>query len=125
MLLRLGTHRDLVLVARMVEYNLIEPERANWRAGHRAAVAYRKREDDLAVPYNHVEGGDGHGEGGFPLGRWLSDQCRAMLAGTMLPARAEDLETLDVVVFQERCAYAVRTGDVGLLAGVCAGKHGR
>lgn len=28
-------------------------------------------------------------------------------------------------VFQDRCAYAVRTGDVGLLAGVCAGKHGR
>ncbi|WP_413751729.1 hypothetical protein NRF20_00120 [Streptomyces sp. R-74717] len=24
-----------------------------------------------------------------------------------------------------QCAYAVRTGDVGLLAGVCAGKHGR
>ncbi|MFD3976266.1 helicase associated domain-containing protein, partial [Streptomyces cyaneofuscatus] len=90
--------------ARMVEYNLIEPEHANWRAGHRAAVAYRKREGDLAVPYNHVEGGGVRGEGGgvgagggFPLGRWLSDQRRAMRAGTMLPERAEDLEALDVV----------------------------
>ncbi|MBW5262875.1 helicase, partial [Streptomyces sp. P01-F02] len=41
LLLRFGVHRDPALVARMVEYNLIEPEHANWRAGHRAAVAYR------------------------------------------------------------------------------------
>ncbi|MEU0103536.1 hypothetical protein [Streptomyces sp. NPDC006267] len=27
--------------------------------------------------------------------------------------------------FQDRFAYAVRTGDVALLAGVCAGKHER
>ncbi|MEW1632107.1 Helicase associated domain protein [Streptomyces sp. NPDC089173] len=97
LLLRFGVHRDPALVARMVEYNLIEPEHANWRAGHRAAVAYREREGDLAVPYQHVEGGDERGEGGFPLGRWLSDQRRAMRAGTMLPERAEDLEALGVV----------------------------
>ncbi|MFD5989580.1 Helicase associated domain protein [Streptomyces cyaneofuscatus] len=97
LLLRFGVHRDPALVARMVEYNLIEPEHANWRAGHRAAVAYREREGDLAVPYNWVEGGDERGEGGFPLGRWLSDQRRSMRAGTMLPERAEDLETLEVV----------------------------
>ncbi|MGA4856724.1 Helicase associated domain protein [Streptomyces koyangensis] len=97
LLLRFGVHRDPVLVARMVEYNLIEPEHANWRAGHRAAVAYWEREGALAVPYNWVEGGDGHGEGGFPLGRWLSDQRRAMRAGIMLPERAEGLEALDVV----------------------------
>ncbi|OWA14781.1 DEAD/DEAH box helicase [Streptomyces sp. CS057] len=97
LLLRFGVHRDPALVARMVEYNLIEPEHANWRAGHRAAVAYREREGDLVVPYNHVEGGGERGEGGFPLGRWLSDQRRAMRAGTMLPGRAEDLEALDVV----------------------------
>ncbi|MCX4971265.1 Helicase associated domain protein [Streptomyces sp. NBC_00654] len=106
-LLRFGAHRDPVLVARLVKYNLIEPEHANWRAGHRAAVAYREREGDLAVPYNHIEGetGDGTGEGedrsddgsGFPLGRWLSDQRRAMRAGTLLPERAADLEELDVV----------------------------
>ncbi|MGW1469029.1 Helicase associated domain protein [Streptomyces sp. NPDC002308] len=97
LLLRFGVHRDPVLVARLVEYNLIEPEHANWRAGHRAAVAYRGREGDLAVPYDHVEGRDERGEYGFPLGRWLSDQRRAMRAGTMLPGRAEDLEALDVV----------------------------
>ncbi|MEU1090928.1 Helicase associated domain protein [Streptomyces sp. NPDC005892] len=102
LLLRFGVERDPVLVARMVEYNLIEPEHANWRAGQRAAVAYREREGDLAVPYGHVEGGDGEfgageGGGGFPLGRWLSDQRRAMRAGTMLPERAGDLEALGIV----------------------------
>ncbi|MHB0889600.1 helicase associated domain-containing protein [Streptomyces sundarbansensis] len=60
-------------------------------------MAYREREGDLAVPYQWVEGGDERGEGGFPLGRWLSDQRRAMRAGTMLPGRAEDLEALGVV----------------------------
>ncbi|MYV56414.1 DEAD/DEAH box helicase [Streptomyces sp. SID3212] len=97
LLLRFGGHRDPELVARLVRYNLIEPEHANWKAGHRAAVAYRKREGDLAVPYHHVEGGDERGEGGFPLGRWLSDQRRAMRAGTMLSERAAGLEALDVV----------------------------
>ncbi|MFI8007863.1 Helicase associated domain protein [Streptomyces sp. NPDC086010] len=102
LLLRFGVHRDPALVARMVEYNLIEPEHANWRAGHRAAVAYREREGDLAVPYSHVEGRGGEfgvdeEGGGFPLGRWLSDQRRAMRAGVMLPERAEDLEALGVV----------------------------
>ncbi|MFC9185122.1 Helicase associated domain protein [Streptomyces globisporus] len=103
LLLRFAVHRDPALVARMVEYNLIEPEHTNWRAGHRAAVAYREREGDLAVPYNHVESGNERStdglsrEGGFPLGRWLSDQRRAMRAGTMLPERAEDLEALGIV----------------------------
>ncbi|WP_328908023.1 Helicase associated domain protein [Streptomyces sp. NBC_00234] len=107
LLLRFGAHRDPVLIARLVQYNLITPEHANWKAGHRAAVAYRKREGDLAVPYNHVEGRDetsevrggigGGGGGGFPLGRWLSDQRRAMRSGTMLPERATDLEALDIV----------------------------
>ncbi|MFF3833319.1 Helicase associated domain protein [Streptomyces sp. NPDC002458] len=97
LLLRFGVRRDPVLVARLVRYNLIEPEHATWRAGHRAAVAYREREGDLAVPYNHVEGADSRGGGGFPLGRWLSDQRRAMRAGSMLSERAEDLEALGVV----------------------------
>ncbi|MFD8229437.1 hypothetical protein ACFV16_35665 [Streptomyces massasporeus] len=41
-LLRFGTHRDPALIVRLVRYNLIEPEHANWKAGHRAAVAYRQ-----------------------------------------------------------------------------------
>ncbi|MFJ4012801.1 helicase associated domain-containing protein [Streptomyces sp. NPDC090026] len=114
-LLRFGTHRDPALVADLVRYNLIEPEHANWMAGHRAAVAYRRREGHLNVPWNHTEGGSPHGgqnghqdgvaEGGggggevpgFPLGRWLSDQRRALRGDGMLPERAADLEALGMV----------------------------
>ncbi|WP_127469685.1 DEAD/DEAH box helicase [Streptomyces sp. B27] len=109
-LLRFGVHRDPALVARMVEYNLIEPEHANWRAGHRAAVAFRGREGHLAVPYNHVEGGDERGEGGFPLGRWLSDQRRAMRAGTLLAERAADLDVLGIVWDPEDAAWEENLG---------------
>ncbi|TXS44249.1 helicase associated domain-containing protein, partial [Streptomyces sp. t39] len=104
LLLRFGTHRDPLLVARLVQYNVLEPETAAWNAGHRAAVAYRRREGHLAVPYNHVEGGIPGGEGaaggsgaGFPLGRWLSDQRQAMRAGGILTPRAEKLEELGIV----------------------------
>ncbi|WP_121751227.1 DEAD/DEAH box helicase [Streptomyces sp. E2N166] len=102
LLLRFGTRRDPSLVARFVKYQLIEPEHANWKAGHRAAVAYRQREGHLAVPYQHVEGGLAGAPaawqgGGFPLGRWLSDQRRAMRAGTMPSERAADLEELGIV----------------------------
>ncbi len=102
LLLRFGTRRDPALVARFVKYQLIEPEHANWKAGHRAAVAYRQREGHLNVPYNHVEGGPAGAPaafkgGGFPLGRWLSDQRRAMRAGRLAAERAEDLEELGIV----------------------------
>jgi hypothetical protein len=102
LLLRFGTRRDPALVAQFVKYQLLEPEHANWKAGHRAAVAFFKREGHLNVPYNHVEGGPAGAPaafqgGGFPLGRWLSDQRRAMRAGTMPSGRAEDLEALGIV----------------------------
>ncbi|MFL4910925.1 Helicase associated domain protein [Streptomyces sp. MMS24-I2-30] len=94
-LLRFGTHRDPALVARLVRYNLMEPEHANWKAGHRAAVAYRRRAGDLAVPYEHRELlSDGHS---FPLGRWLADQRRSVQAGTMAAERAADLDELGMV----------------------------
>ncbi|MFE7385802.1 Helicase associated domain protein [Streptomyces zhihengii] len=112
LLLRFGTHRDPLLVARLVQYNVLEPETAAWNAGHRAAVAYRRREGHLAVPYNHVEAGIAGGDdaaaaasaaggssagAGFPLGRWLSDQRQAMRAGGILTPRAEKLEELGIV----------------------------
>ncbi|MFF8953536.1 Helicase associated domain protein [Streptomyces sp. NPDC014940] len=94
-LLRFGTHRDPALVARMVRYNLMEPEHANWKAGHRAAVAFRQRTGHLAVPYGHRElMPGGHS---FPLGRWLADQRRALQAGRMASQRAEDLDALGIV----------------------------
>ncbi|MFF4985469.1 Helicase associated domain protein [Streptomyces sp. NPDC001046] len=102
LLLRFGTRRDPALIAQFVKYQLLEPEHANWKAGHRAAVAFFKREGHLNVPYNHVEGGPAGAPaafqgGGFPLGRWLSDQRRAMRAGGLASERAEDLEALGIV----------------------------
>ncbi|MFG3208015.1 Helicase associated domain protein [Streptomyces sp. NPDC048192] len=94
-LLRFGTHRDPALIARLVRYNLIEPEHANWKAGHQAAVAFRRRTGHLAVPYEHRElMPGGHS---FPLGRWLADQRRSMQAGTLASERAEDLEELGMI----------------------------
>ncbi|MGW5284511.1 Helicase associated domain protein [Streptomyces collinus] len=94
-LLRFGTHRDPALIARMVRYNLIEPEHANWKAGHQAAVTYRERTGHLAVPYGHRElMPAGHS---FPLGRWLADQRRALAAGRMAAERAADLDELGMV----------------------------
>ncbi|MEU2438288.1 Helicase associated domain protein [Streptomyces rubradiris] len=110
LLLRFGTHRDPALVARLVRYNLLEPEHANWKAGHRAAVAYRKRVGHLQVPYEHRElVPNGHS---FPLGRWLADQRRAMQAGTLKAERAADLDDLGMVwdpaeeVWEENLAAA-------------------
>lgn len=94
-LLRFGTHRDPALIARMIRYNLITPEHANWKAGHQAAVAYRERTGHLAVPYGHRELMPvGHS---FPLGRWLADQRRALAAGKMAAERAADLDELGMI----------------------------
>ncbi|MGW8955536.1 Helicase associated domain protein [Streptomyces sp. NPDC055709] len=91
-LLRFGAHRDPALISRFVRYNVISPEHANWKAGHRAATAFQRREGHLAVPWDHTEG-----ESGYPLGRWLSDQRRALKAGGMDPERAKDLDALGMV----------------------------
>ncbi|UFR07641.1 helicase associated domain-containing protein [Streptomyces sp. Go40/10] len=73
----------------------MEPEHANWKAGHRAAVAYRQRTGHLAVPYEHRElMPNGHS---FPLGRWLANQRRSMQAGGLATQRAEDLDALGMV----------------------------
>ncbi|MEU5599943.1 Helicase associated domain protein [Streptomyces sp. NPDC020298] len=95
MLLRFGTHRDPALIARLVRYNLLEPEHENWKAGHRAAVAYHRRTGHLAVPYEHRElMPNGHS---YPLGRWLADQRRALAAGGLATERANDLDELGMV----------------------------
>ncbi|MEV0185824.1 Helicase associated domain protein [Streptomyces sp. NPDC050625] len=95
MLLRFGTHRDPALIARLVRYNLLEPEHENWKAGHRAAVAYHRRTGHLSVPYEHRElMPNGHSH---PLGRWLADQRRALAAGGLATQRADDLDKLGMV----------------------------
>ncbi|SEC00095.1 Helicase conserved C-terminal domain-containing protein [Streptomyces sp. 2231.1] len=94
-LLRFGTHRDPALIAKFVRYNLVEPERASWKAGHQAAAAYRQRTGHLRMPYGHRELlPNGHS---FPLGRWLADQRRALQAGGLTGQRAADLDELGMV----------------------------
>jgi hypothetical protein len=102
LLRRYGSRRDPSLVVRFVKYQLIELEHTNWKAGHRAAVAFWQLGGHLSVPYNHVEGGPAGVSatwqgGGFPLGRWLSDQRRAMRAEALASERAKDLDELGIV----------------------------
>lgn len=90
MLLRFGAHRDPVLVARLVQYNLIGPEHANWKAGHRAAVAYRERKVVVSRSWEE-ELPDGTI---VRLGVWLSN-TRSRRAGLTHKQR-EQLATLGV-----------------------------
>ncbi|WP_445270792.1 Helicase associated domain protein [Streptomyces sp. DSM 41634] len=92
LLLRFATPRDPALIAKWINYQVINTERQDWRRGAEAAYRYRQREGHLEVPYEHVETA-----GAFPLGRWLSDQRRAYRAGTMTGERAAELEGLGVV----------------------------
>ncbi|MFI6689915.1 helicase associated domain-containing protein [Streptomyces sp. NPDC050485] len=78
------------MVAKFIKFRVVEPEKQDWIRGYEAAARYQKREGDLEVPYEHLEGA-------YPLGRWLSDQRRALRAGQMDGKRAKDLETLGIV----------------------------
>ncbi|WTO66597.1 Helicase associated domain protein [Streptomyces sp. NBC_00212] len=105
LLLRFAAPRDPVTVAQWVKYRVISTERQDWLRGYDAAARYREREGDLEVPYEHLEGA-------YPLGRWLSDQRRALRAGQMSSERADDLEALGIVwdtadaAFEENLAAA-------------------
>ncbi|WP_406502995.1 helicase associated domain-containing protein [Streptomyces sp. NBC_00212] len=82
---------------------MIEPEKQDWLHGYDAAVPYRDREEDLEVPYEHLEGA-------YPLGRWLSNQRRALRAGQMPSKRADDLEALGTVWATADAAFAAHPG---------------
>jgi hypothetical protein len=71
----------------------------DWLRGYAAASRYRDRVRDLEVPYEHLEGA-------YPLGRWLSDQRRALRAGQMESDRADDLEALGIVGDTAYAAFA-------------------
>ncbi|MFE9500204.1 helicase associated domain-containing protein [Streptomyces collinus] len=63
----------------MVRYNLIEPEHANWKAGHQAAIAYQERTGHLAVCPTGTEPASrrscpGVTADGVGVGRWLQRQ---------------------------------------------------
>ncbi|KJK44078.1 DEAD/DEAH box helicase [Streptomyces sp. NRRL F-4428] len=105
LLLRFATPRDPALIAKWINYQVINTERQDWRRGAEAAYRYRQREGDLDVPYEHVEEA-----GAFPLGRWLSDQRRAYRAGTMTGERAAELEGLGVVWDTADAAFEANLG---------------
>ncbi|MFJ2751230.1 Helicase associated domain protein [Streptomyces sp. NPDC087297] len=105
LLLRFATPRDPALIAKWINYQVINTERQDWRRGAEAAYRYRQREEHLDVPYEHVEP-----EGAFPLGRWLSDQRRAYRAGTMNGERAAELEGLGIVWDTADAAFETNLG---------------
>ncbi|MFD7169521.1 helicase associated domain-containing protein [Streptomyces violascens] len=84
LLLRFAAPRDPVTVAKFVKYRVINTERQDWLRGYNAAQRYQEREGDLDVSYEHLEGT-------YLLGRWLSDQRRALRAGQMPSKRADAL----------------------------------
>ncbi|MFJ8314242.1 MULTISPECIES: Helicase associated domain protein [unclassified Streptomyces] len=90
LLLRFAAPRDPVTIAKFVKFRVAEPEKQDWVRGYGAAVRYWERVGDLEVPYEHLEGA-------YPLGRWLSDQRRALRAGQMSSERADELEALGIV----------------------------
>ncbi|MFD3875941.1 Helicase associated domain protein [Streptomyces sp. NPDC058623] len=90
LLLRFAAPRDPALIAKWINYQVLNTERQDWRRGLEAALRYREREGGLEVPYDHAEGA-------YPLGRWLSDQRRAFRTGQMPGERAAELEALGIV----------------------------
>ncbi|WP_376024158.1 DEAD/DEAH box helicase [Streptomyces virginiae] len=105
LLLRFSTPRDPALIAKWINYQVINTERQDWRRGAEAALRYRQREGNLEVPYEHIETA-----GAFPLGRWLSDQRRAYRAGTMTGERAAELEELGIVWDTADAAFEANLG---------------
>ncbi|MFE1781659.1 Helicase associated domain protein [Streptomyces sp. NPDC059506] len=90
-LLAFSTPRDPALLARFVTLRVLRPERAAWRRGLAAAVAYHDEHGDLRVPYGHVDAE------GFALGRWIAEQRRAHGAGRLPGGRVAELEALGMV----------------------------
>lgn len=118
-LLAFSTPRNPALLARFVTLRVLRPERAAWRRGLAAAVAYHGEHGDLRVPYGHVDAE------GFPVGRWVAEQRRAHGAGRLPGGRVAELEALGMVwshtdvAWQEGLEAAHRWADqhgVGLAA---------
>ncbi|WP_438290572.1 Helicase associated domain protein [Streptomyces sp. HUAS TT7] len=82
--------RAPVMIAKWIKYRIINTERQDWLRGYDAAARYREREGDLEVRFERLEGA-------YPLGRWLSDQRRALRAGRIPSKLADNLEALGVV----------------------------
>jgi superfamily II DNA or RNA helicase len=110
-LLFFSTPRDPAVLAQFMNLRILRPENTYWRHGIQAATHYMKEHGDLKVPYSFVTPEDWD-PADFPLGTWIADQRRFFNAGQMKPARAKELEELDMiwshfdVAFQEGLSAA-------------------
>jgi len=97
--LRFAAHRDPVMVAQWVSFNVIDTERQDWTHGYVSAQKYHKREGNLRVPFDHKEGA-------YPLGHWVSAQRKVHAAGEMSGKRYTWLEELGMIWDAEDFAFA-------------------
>jgi superfamily II DNA or RNA helicase len=110
-LLSFSTPRDPAILAQFMKLRILQPENTYWRQGIQSATRYVKENGDLKVPYSFTTPEDWQ-PADFPLGTWIADQRRFYNAGQMKPARAKELENLQMiwshwdVAFQEGLSAA-------------------
>ncbi|MBN6547640.1 DEAD/DEAH box helicase, partial [Actinacidiphila bryophytorum] len=110
-LLSFSTPRDPAVLAQFMKLRILQPENTYWRQGIQAATRYVKENGDLKVPYAFTTP-ENWQPSEFPLGTWIADQRRFYKAGQMKPARARELENLQMiwshwdVAFQEGLSAA-------------------
>jgi superfamily II DNA or RNA helicase len=104
-LLQFSTPRDPAVLAQFMKLRILRPENTYWRQGIQAATRYVKEHSDLKVPYAFTTPEDWD-PSGFPLGTWVTDQRRFFNAGEMKPARAKELEELQMVWSHWDVAFA-------------------
>jgi superfamily II DNA or RNA helicase len=93
LLLRFSTKRDPNTICKFVQMQVIDPERAQWARGYRAAERYFEEHGHLHVPLGYRAGEDGD----FPLGGWVSEMRRAYGTGTLSEQRVKWLNELGMV----------------------------
>ncbi|MGW7210489.1 Helicase associated domain protein [Streptomyces sp. NPDC054837] len=97
--LRFSEERDPAVLTQFVRLRVIDPERAYWLRGIKAATRWLRESgsSELRVPYTYVTPEDWPGISGHPLGVWVADQRRYYAAGTLDAKRVTALENLGMV----------------------------
>ncbi|MEW2622977.1 Helicase associated domain protein [Streptomyces sp. NPDC048106] len=92
-LLHFSSPRDAATIAAFLRTRVYRPESLAWLEGYQALVRWRKEHEITglyAVPYD-AEAEVGVTKG-FPLGRWVHQQRKALRAGELEPRRKELLD---------------------------------
>lgn len=92
LLLRFSTKRDPVIIRKFVSMQVVDPERAQWARGYRAAEKFHQEHGGLSVPLGYRDP-----ESGYPLGGWVSEMRRAYGAGALSEKRTRWLNELGMV----------------------------